>query len=87
MKESAIAHCISFELLSYIQNRSPTELELLIWLGETDSIRYHVLRKAGLLTIENGIVNLSPKHTTKDKKCLIWGNRLYHIDEERIDVF
>lgn len=87
MKNSVVAHCISFELLRFIRDGAPTESELLFWFGEARKGCFHTLRKAGLLDLADGIVRLSPNHLSADGKRFHWDNSLYHIDEGRRDVY
>lgn len=86
IRESTVMRCISFDLLRFVRDKKPTETELSNWLGE-EVFRFNVLREAGLLVVENGIVQFSAKHITPDSKGVWRGNRPYHIDKGTFDVF
>jgi hypothetical protein len=86
INEATVHHCLSFELLRFILNRRPTEAELLRWLGK-DQSAYHTLRKAKLLVLEGGVVQISPAHLTPNGRGVHYGNRLYHIDRRIFDIF
>src|SRR5262249_50886731 len=85
MKESAVKHYISFELLRFVRDTKPTEAELLSWLGE-EEFRYPVLLSAGLLELEDGTVRISPKHLTLHGKGVWWDNAIFRIDDNTIDL-
>jgi hypothetical protein len=74
------------DVLRHIRDASPTEEELLEWLGPSDHSSYHKLRKAGLTVIENGRVKLSPKHLSADGQSFLYGDRLYRLDKDQIDT-
>jgi hypothetical protein len=78
---------ISRELLCYIRDRKPTELELLAWLGTEQAGRYHVLRKAGLVVLDKKHIVLSPTHYQPEREYFLYEHMGYYLDEDRIDVF
>jgi hypothetical protein len=85
MKWNSPLHCLSLSLLQRIRDLRPTEADLLTWLGPEEHGRYHTLRKAGLRLVLGGRVVWSPEHLSEDGTHLIYGNRRYWIDEDRID--
>jgi hypothetical protein len=87
MDEFNFNYRISLDLLRFIKVAKPTEEEMLKWLGVAQQGRYHILRKAGVLVVTGGIVQLSPKHCSEDGKRFWWGNKLYHLDEDKVDTF
>jgi hypothetical protein len=87
MKETSVNCHISLDLLRFIRDSKPTEEELLRWLGASQQGRYYILRKAGVLVIGDGVIQLSPKRLSQDGKQFGWGNMLYHLDDDRVDVF
>jgi hypothetical protein len=72
-------------LLRHIRDTSPTEEQLLEWLGASDHGSYHKLPKAGLTVVENGRVKLSSNHLSADGKSFLHGVRLYWLDKDQID--
>jgi hypothetical protein len=87
MNSSSVASAISFALLRFIRDGRPTEAELLAWLGSAQHGRYHTLRKAGLLLVQDGVIVASPQHLSEDGKHLTFENQRYNIDEGTINVF
>lgn len=87
MNQKSVAHCISLELLKFIRDSAPTETELLCWLGDNQQSRYYILQKAGVLILNEGVVQLAPQNISSDKKRFWWGNILYHLDDKKMDVF
>ena len=87
MKYTKVASCISLELLRFVRDSCPTEAELLAWLGPEQQGRYYVLRKAGVVLVQDGTVVLSPQLLSPDGEHLTWENLRYNIDEETIDTF
>ena len=86
MKPSSVVGAISVALLRFVRDARPTEAELLAWLGSAPQGRYHTLRKAGLLLVQDGVVVASPHHLTADGKHLHFENLRYNIDEDTIDI-
>jgi len=78
---------LSHGLLRYIRDEQPTAEGLLDWLGPSQASRFHVLRKAGLLVVQDGKVVLSPEHLTPCGKYFLYDNLRYHMDADRTDVF
>jgi hypothetical protein len=87
MSEKNVNYHISLDLLRFIRDSKPTEEELLRWLGASQLGRYHILRKAGVFVISDGVIQLSPKRLSQDGKQFQWGNMRYHLDDDRVDVF
>lgn len=87
MKISNVAHSLSIDLLRFVRDSQPTATEMLDWLGVAQQSRYHVLRKAGLLVLQEEILILSPQHLSPDSKCFQWEHMRFNIDEETIDIF
>ncbi len=88
MKHTRVAACLSCRLLRYVRDQRPTVDEFLAWLGSpADAGRYHVLRKAELLLLENGRLLLSPEHLSADGDHFTWANSMYHLDTEMVWVF
>jgi hypothetical protein len=84
--DAAERNLAMLSLLRYIRDTSPTEEQLLAWLGPSDHGRYHKLRKAGLTVIQNGHVKLSPSHLSADGKSFLHEVRLYWLDKDQIDT-
>jgi|GEM_PF-6760660 len=85
MKHTDPAACLSCDLLKFIRDSNPTEAELLAWLSDDGAAgRFHVLRKAGLLRINNGRVELSSEHLSKNGTCFAFGSKIYIIDDDQI---
>lgn len=85
MKHTDPAACLSCELLKLIRDSNPTESELIAWFGDdADAGRFHVLRKAGLLVVNDGCVSLSPNHLSPDGSAFAYDRRIYKIDEDQI---
>ena len=61
-------------LLRRVRDEAPSEEELLHWLGEAEAGRFHVLRKAGLLLVEEGRVIIGPEHRLDDDR-VVWHGR------------
>jgi hypothetical protein len=88
MKHTDPAAVLSCELLRFVRDRTPTEAEFLAWLGGPASAGIdHVLRKAGLVTLRDGRVELSPRYLSPDGKTFSFENRLFHIDLDRVSIF
>ena len=87
MQDTSIVHSISISLLRFVRNGRPTERELLEWLDVSQQGRYYILRKAGLLLLQEDKVMLSPQHLSPDGKRFVWKHLRYNIDEETIDIF
>jgi hypothetical protein len=88
MKHTDPAAVLSCELLGFVRDHAPTEAEFLAWLdGPADAGIYHVLRKAGLVTLRDGRVGLSPRHLSPDGKEFLFGNHLFRIDVDRVLIF
>jgi hypothetical protein len=86
MKTPRPAACLTIALLRYVRDARPTEDQFLTWLGP-DASRYHVLRKAGLLSISDGRVLLSPLHLSEDGRRFRYEKQLFVLDEGRIVTF
>ena len=87
MKHTDPAGSLSCDLLRFIRDSNPTESELIAWLGsDADAGRFHVLRKAGLLVVNDGRVRLSPDHLSPDGLAFAYGHRIYEIDRDRISI-
>jgi hypothetical protein len=85
MKHTNPAAVLSCELLRFVRDRAPTEAEFLAWLGGPAEVGiYHVLRKAGLVTLRDGRVELSTRHLSPDGKEFLLGNQLFRIDLDRV---
>jgi hypothetical protein len=88
MRHTHPAAILNCELLRFVRDRRPTEAEFLAWLGgPADAGIYYVLRKAGLVTLRDGRVGLSPRHLSPDGRTFVFGNRRFHLDLDRVDVF
>lgn len=87
MKTSSVTNCISIALLRFIRDAGPAEAELLAWLGAEHQGRYHTLRKAGVLLLQDSVVTISPQHLSADGKHLRFAHMRYNIDEDTIDAF
>jgi hypothetical protein len=77
--------CLTLDLLRFVRDAKPTEAELLEWLGSSRAGCYWVLRQAGLLQIRAGAISLSSECLSDDGQRFRYGNRLFHLDENRID--
>ncbi len=79
---------IDCELLKYIRDFAPTQEELIAWFCASDGEdRFHVLRKFGLIEIEDGRVKLSPEFLSEDGKVFIQKNVHYMIDEGMTRIY
>jgi hypothetical protein len=87
MKWTKPLSCLGRDLLLLIRDAKPSEAELLDWLGPSDHGRYHTLRKAGLLLVQDGTVLLCPEYCSADEKQFYYENCRFWIDEDRIDHF
>jgi hypothetical protein len=87
MRRSRPEQCITIPLLRYVRDSKPSEDELLDWLGPSEAARYHVLRKAGLLIVNDGVVTLSADQLTDDGKHFRYEFLRYNIDDDTVDVY
>jgi hypothetical protein len=88
MRHTDPAAVLSCELLRFVRDRRPAEAEFLAWLGGPADVEiYYVLREAGLVTLRDGRVGLSPRHLSPDGRTFVFGNRRFHLDLDRVDVF
>jgi hypothetical protein len=78
------AGCLSLSLLRYVRDHAPTEHELVAHLGPAEAGRYHVLRKAGLLREERGLIVLSPHHLSSDRRAFRFAHQIFLLDEDRV---
>ncbi len=82
MQHTSPAACLSCELLRFVRDEEPTVAELIEQLGgEREIGRYHVLRKAGLITVIDDRVRLAESHLNHDRTIFTYEISLYHIDE------
>jgi hypothetical protein len=85
MKHTNLAAILRCELLRFVRDHKPTEAEFLAWLsGPAEAGVYHVLRKAGLVTLRDGRAELSPRHLSPDGKEFLLGNQLFRIDLDQV---
>jgi hypothetical protein len=86
--ESNSAWAVSLELLRLVRDSCLTEVELIEALGVQRSVRYHVLRKAGLLVLDGGgRVTIAADRLASDGTAVVWGNQRYWLDHNQIDTF
>jgi hypothetical protein len=78
---------LSFDLVKHIRDTRPTESELQEWLGASEFGRYHVLRKAGFLLLQEGRVIWSSQYLSADGRYFCFGHQMYDLDEGVIDVY
>jgi hypothetical protein len=81
MRSLSPGACLDLDLLRYVRDAQPTEDELVGWLGPSDSGCYHVLRKAGLLVLRDGRVELPPEHLSPDRRSFWYESRWFDLDE------
>lgn len=87
MRNTAVQHYLSVQLLRYIRDNQPTEDEFLAYLELSNAAFYHVLRKERLLLLDNGRVILSPQHYMADGQCFWYFNQCIYLDKDQIDYF
>lgn len=80
MKHTRPRACLSVELLRHVRDARPTEAALIAWLGD-DASKFHVLRRAGLLVVNDGVVELSPEHRSNDGRTFRYEDLVFRLDE------
>jgi hypothetical protein len=77
--------CLSIPLLRYVRDHAPTEADFLTWIGGWQNAgRYHTLRKAGLLLLEQGRLRLSPQHLSPDGKRFAYSCRIFQLGTDEV---
>lgn len=84
MKYEKIHKCLNFELFRLVRDSAPTEVEVLEWLGYERHGVYHVLRKAQILVLKDGVVRLSPRRLSADGKSFHWQHLMFMLDDNLI---
>jgi hypothetical protein len=79
---------MSLELLRHVRDDAPLQDDLLTWLSERQLVgSYHILRKEGVLLLEQGRVVISSEYLTPDKTGVYYENQICWLDRDQIDVF
>ena len=68
------------ELLLFVRDSRPSEAEMLEWLGPSAVGSYHVLRKVGLLLLQDGVVTLNPENLSADGTLFHYHDLTYEPD-------
>jgi|SRR5215831_13594589 len=77
--------CLSCGLLRYIRDAAPSEDEFLAWLGGPDQAGiYHTLRKARLLLLDKGRLQLAPAYLSSDGKRFSYASKIYHLETDEV---
>jgi hypothetical protein len=88
MKHTDPVTVLNCDLLRFVRDRGPSEAEFLDWLGgPAEAVIYYALHKAGLVILRDGRLELSPRHLSPDGRTFVFGNRRFHLDLDRVDVF
>src|SRR5262245_10113403 len=85
MKHTSPTRYQSRSFLCFVRDENPTVEEFVAWLGEPGDQGFHVLRKHGVVVVEEGRVRLNRRHLSPDGQRFVWGSRVVHLNEDIID--
>ena len=71
------------EILCYVRDERPAPGAFVGRFGEQC---FHLLRKSGVIVMEGERLRLSLRHLSADGRRFVWGIKLIHLDEDRIDI-
>ena len=72
------------DLLCFLRDRQPTIEEFLARFDDPGGQQFHVLRKSGVINVQDGRAHLNPKHLLADGQQFLWENHLYHLDRDEV---
>jgi hypothetical protein len=84
MKHTTPDTLLSRELLSFVRDANPTAEEFAIRYGGPGGQAFHVLRKAGVVVVEDGRVRLSLRHLSPDGRAFFWGFREFLLNRDEV---
>jgi len=83
MKHTTPDVFLTREILCCIRDERPTPEAFVGRFGEPC---FHVLRKSGVIVVEGERLQLSLRHLSSDERHFLWGIKLIHLDDDRIDT-
>ena len=84
MKHTTPDALLSRELLCFVRDSNPTTEEFTAQFGGRAGQCLHVLRKHGVVVIEDGRVRLNRRHLPPDGSRFFWGTRVYLLDRDEV---
>ncbi len=86
MKHTDPYHLLNRATLCFVRDERPTVEQFLERFGGPHGQAYHVLRKHGIIILEDGRLRLNRRHLSPDGKEFVWGNNIFHLDSDRVDT-
>jgi hypothetical protein len=83
MKHTTPDVFLTRELLCYVRDERPASEEFVARFGEQC---FHVPRKAGVIVLEDHRLRLTLRHLSPDGNRFVWGAKLIHLDQDRVDI-
>ena len=83
MKHTTPDVFLTREILCCVRDERPTPGAFVGRFGEPC---FHLLRKSGVIVLEGERLRLSLRHLSSDGRRFVWGIKLIHLDEDRIDI-
>jgi hypothetical protein len=84
VKHTTADALLSRELLCFVRDHAPSADEFTARFGGPGGQAFHVLRKAGVLEVEDGRVRLNGRHLSPDGERFNWGCRVFLLDRDEV---
>lgn len=86
MKHTSAQSLLSCELLLFVRDNNPTEMQFANCFGGSGGQKFHILRKAGAIVVDDGRVRLSRRHLSPDGSYFVWGRSRFLLDRDEIQL-
>lgn len=84
MKHTTPDAFLTRQVLCFARDEHPTPEAFVARFGKQC---FHLLRKAGVIVPEDGgRLRLSARYLSPDGERFVWGARLIHLDDDRVDI-
>jgi hypothetical protein len=87
MKHTVPDALLTREVLRLVRDGQPTVEEFIARFGGLGGQSFHVLRKHGIIVVEDGRIRLNRRYLSPDGKRFAWKNRVIHLDQDIVDIF